>query len=493
MKKHNFNPGPSILPQYTIEQTAAAIKDFAGTGLSILEVSHRSKEFEAVNAEAIALFKELLGVPDGYHVIFVGGGASTQFVYVPYNLLEKKAAYLLTGEWATRAYKEAKCFGQVDVVASSEDKNFTYIPKNFTRTYHGPTRFAVALASSYNVSAVHVAHTIGIEVFYDFLKNIGFGSLERGPSFYGLGLVLGNADISLFELAQAYTIFPKEGLFQPVRMLSSIVLKNGKRITITNTAPKRVLSRETTFLISHILSDLRYKIPAFGTASPIYFPFPVAVKTGTTKDFRDNCVVGYTPLHTIAIWVGNLYNEPMKELPAVAGAGLLLRNTELFLWNSGYPFPPFVASNMTLITQRVCALSGMIAHEGCSTTLDEIFTPDNTPSLTCDWHNKKGETTVPDLYQEWAASHNIKTTDTSFAIIFPTRDAVFGIDRSMPLENQCIPLEVRGGDETTTWYDNGTLIGKGKHLFYQLSPGEHILVAEWKTIRDQVRILVIDE
>ncbi len=132
MKKHNFNPGPSILPQYTIEQTAAAIKDFAGTGLSILEVSHRSKEFEAVNAEAIALFKELLGVPDGYHVIFVGGGASTQFVYVPYNLLEKKAAYLLTGEWATRAYKEAKCFGQVDVVASSEDKNFTYIPKNFT-------------------------------------------------------------------------------------------------------------------------------------------------------------------------------------------------------------------------------------------------------------------------------------------------------------------------------------------------------------------------
>ena len=368
-----------------------------------------------------------------------------------------------------------------------------YIPKNFTRTYHGPTRFAVALASSYNVSAVHVAHTIGIEVFYDFLKNIGFDSLKRGPSFYGLGLVLGNADLSLFELAQGYTIFPKEGLFQPVRMLSSIVLKNGKRITITNTAPKRVLSCETTFLISHILSDLRYKIPAFGTASPIYFPFPVAVKTGTTKDFRDNCVVGYTPLHTIAIWVGNLYNEPMKELPAVAGAGLLLRNTELFLWNSGYPFPPFVASNMTLITQRVCALSGMIAHEGCSTTLDEIFTPDNAPSLSCDWHNKKGEITVPDLYQEWAAVHNIKTTDTSFAIIFPTRDAVFGIDRSMPLENQCIPLEVRGGDETTTWYDNGTFIGKGKHLFYQLSPGEHILVAEWKTIRDQVRILVIDE
>lgn len=132
MKKHNFNPGPSILPQYTIDETAAAVKEFAGTGLSILEVSHRSKEFEAVNNEAIALFKELLNIPQGYQVLFLGGGASTQFVYIPYNLLETKAAYLLTGEWATRAYKEAKCFGQVEVVASSEDKNFSYIPKGFT-------------------------------------------------------------------------------------------------------------------------------------------------------------------------------------------------------------------------------------------------------------------------------------------------------------------------------------------------------------------------
>jgi phosphoserine aminotransferase len=132
MKKHNFNPGPSILPQSTIDGTAAAIKDFAGTGLSILEVSHRSKEFEAVMNETVALFKELLNIPAGYAVIFVGGGASTQFYSIPYNLLNTKAAYLLTGEWATRAYKEACTFGPVDVVASSQDKNFTYIPKGYT-------------------------------------------------------------------------------------------------------------------------------------------------------------------------------------------------------------------------------------------------------------------------------------------------------------------------------------------------------------------------
>lgn len=132
MKKHNFNPGPSILPQSTIDETAAAIKNFAGTGLSLLEVSHRSKEFEAVMNETVALFKELLSIPEGYSVIFLGGGASTQFYTIPYNLLNHKAAYLLTGEWATRAYKEACMFGPMDVVASSEDKNFTYIPKNYS-------------------------------------------------------------------------------------------------------------------------------------------------------------------------------------------------------------------------------------------------------------------------------------------------------------------------------------------------------------------------
>jgi len=131
MKKHNFNPGPSILPQFTIDETVKAIQNFANTGLSILEVSHRSKEFDAVMDETKALFKELLSIPEDYGVVFVGGGASTQFFHIPYNLLEKKAAYVNTGEWSTRAIKEAKLFGEVEVIASSEDKNFSYIPKGY--------------------------------------------------------------------------------------------------------------------------------------------------------------------------------------------------------------------------------------------------------------------------------------------------------------------------------------------------------------------------
>ena len=131
MKKHNFYAGPSILSQYTIKNTADAVLNFADMGLSLLEISHRSKQFQAVIDEATALVKELLEVPEGYHVLFLGGGASMQFCMVPYNLLEKKAAYLDTGVWAHKAKKEAILFGEVEVVASSEDKNYTYIPKNY--------------------------------------------------------------------------------------------------------------------------------------------------------------------------------------------------------------------------------------------------------------------------------------------------------------------------------------------------------------------------
>ncbi|HOH55192.1 MAG TPA: 3-phosphoserine/phosphohydroxythreonine transaminase [Paludibacteraceae bacterium] len=131
MKKHNFNAGPSVLPREVIEKTAQAVLDFNGSGLSILEISHRSKDFQAVMDEAIALFKELLEIPSGYSVVFLGGGASLQFCMVPFNLLEKKAAYLLTGTWASKAYKEAKGFGEVVEVASSKDANFSYIPKNY--------------------------------------------------------------------------------------------------------------------------------------------------------------------------------------------------------------------------------------------------------------------------------------------------------------------------------------------------------------------------
>ncbi|MCD8301489.1 MAG: 3-phosphoserine/phosphohydroxythreonine transaminase [Prevotellaceae bacterium] len=132
MKKYNFNAGPSKLPREVMEAVSAACIDFEGSGLSLMEMSHRAKNFQPVVDEAVALFRELLGIPEGYSVLFLGGGASLEFCMVPYNFLEKKAAYLNTGVWAKKAMAEAKLFGETVEVASSADTTYNYIPKGFT-------------------------------------------------------------------------------------------------------------------------------------------------------------------------------------------------------------------------------------------------------------------------------------------------------------------------------------------------------------------------
>ena len=129
---YNFNAGPCVLPKEAVESTINAIRDFDNTGIGLMEISHRTPGWERTMAETRQLWRELLNIPENYEILFLGGGASTQFFTVAANLLNKKAAYLQTGVWAKKAAKEAKLFGQVDIVASSEDKTYSYIPKNYT-------------------------------------------------------------------------------------------------------------------------------------------------------------------------------------------------------------------------------------------------------------------------------------------------------------------------------------------------------------------------
>jgi phosphoserine aminotransferase len=157
MKKHNFSAGPSVLAREVIENTAQAVLDLNGIGLSVMEISHRGKDFQAVMDETVALFKEILNIPEGYQVLFLGGGASMQFCMIPFNLLNKKAAYLETGVWAKKAIKEAKFFGDVEVVASSADKNFNYIPRDFN---------IPADADYFHITTNNTIY--GTEIFEDF-------------------------------------------------------------------------------------------------------------------------------------------------------------------------------------------------------------------------------------------------------------------------------------------------------------------------------------
>lgn len=218
MKKHNFFAGPSILPDYTVEKTAEAIRNFNGIGLSLMEVSHRSKDFQAVIDEATALFKELLNIPEGYSVLFLGGGASLQFAMVPYNMLETKAAYLNTGEWATKAIKEAKNFGEVITVGSSEDKLFNYIPRGFN------------VPSDVDYFHVTTNNTIyGTELFEDFdfgvplVADMSSDILSRPVDVSKYALIYGGAQKNLGPAGVTFVIVKNDAVGKVTRKIPTML------------------------------------------------------------------------------------------------------------------------------------------------------------------------------------------------------------------------------------------------------------------------------
>lgn len=171
MKKTNFNPGPSILPNEVIQNTVQAVADFQCSGLSLLEISHRSREFIAVMDEAVALFRELLSISSGYSVLFMGGGASMQFCMVPYNFLETKAAYLNSGVWAKKALKEARLFGEVIEVASSEADGYTYIPDNY-QVPEDVDYFHITTNNTIYGTELHADPQVGVPLVADMSSDI---------------------------------------------------------------------------------------------------------------------------------------------------------------------------------------------------------------------------------------------------------------------------------------------------------------------------------
>jgi len=212
MKKHNFSAGPSILPRVAIENAAKAILDFDGIGLSLLEISHRSADFEAVNNEAEALFRELLQVPDNYKILFLGGGASTQFFQVPYNLLEKKAGYVNTGVWANKAIKEARLFGETDVVASSEDKNFNTIPTDLDY-----------LHITTNNTIYGTEYKTDIDSPVTLVADMSSDILSRPVDVSKYGLIYGGAQKNIGPAGVTFVIVREDILGKVSRKLPSMV------------------------------------------------------------------------------------------------------------------------------------------------------------------------------------------------------------------------------------------------------------------------------
>jgi len=233
MKKHNFYAGPSILPEYTIKETVRGMLNFANTGLSIAEISHRSKEFEAIVNDSVTLFKELLNIPEGYSVIFLGGGASLQFCMVPFNMLNKKATYLNTGEWAGKAAKEAKMFGEVVEIVNPE-KNYTFIPKNYT-VAPDSDYFHITTNNTIFGTEIHTDLDVNVPLVADMSSDI----FSRPIDISKYALIYGGAQKNLAPAGVTFVIVKNDILGKVERPIPTMLnyathIKNG---SMFNTPP----------------------------------------------------------------------------------------------------------------------------------------------------------------------------------------------------------------------------------------------------------------
>ena len=234
MKKYNFNAGPSMLPREVIENTAKQILDFNGSGLSLAEISHRAKDFQPVVDEAEALIKELLEIPEGYSVLFLGGGASLEFCMIPYNFLAKKAAYLNTGVWAKKAMKEAKLFGEVVEVASSADANYTFIPKDWSCPEDADY---LHITTNNTIYGTEIRHDLDVPV--RLIADMSSDILSRRVDVSKYALIYGGAQKNAGPAGVAFAIIKKDLLGKVTRYLPSMLdyRNHIDKLSMYNTPP----------------------------------------------------------------------------------------------------------------------------------------------------------------------------------------------------------------------------------------------------------------
>jgi penicillin-binding protein 1C len=248
----------------------------------------------------------------------------------------KPFAYALAFD---RGWSPASLLADIETEYLSNDRTL-YIPRNYSRSFRGPVLAKEALASSLNIPAIRLVRELGLEDFLDCLKDLGFSSLDRDAAYYGLGLVLGNGEVSLLEIAAAYSCLARGGLYLPPVTGEPLEQAGFMRESSAGTAliqenpagayaaenGRRVFSVEAAWLLTSILQDEVMRIQAFGSFSPLIFGFPIAVKTGTSSDWRDSWTAGYTRDYTVAVWSGDFEAQPMNQVSGSSGAGILFAN-----------------------------------------------------------------------------------------------------------------------------------------------------------------------
>jgi penicillin-binding protein 1C len=282
-----------------------------------------------------------------------------------------------------------------DIPTSYATSMGPYAPRNYDRRYRGPVRVREALASSYNVPAVEMASRVGAASLLRTLRLAGFESLQHDADYYGLGLALGNGDVTLIEMANAYRALANGGAWRPWTWRGSMDNRPASAVS-----SRRIMSPVASAIILDILRDPTARIPGFGVSTPFDFPFPAAVKTGTSRHFTDNWAVATTGGFTVAVWAGNFSGRPMEGVSGVSGAGPLLHRVVMATAQHVSPGRLTSPADVGATQLRVCRLSGLRATTKCA-QMSEWFAPGTAPTRVDDWEHA-GRITLPDEYAEWA-------------------------------------------------------------------------------------------
>lgn len=313
-----------------------------------------------------------------------------------------------------------------------------FAPRNFGNAYHGPTRVRDALGNSFNVPTVYLLERIGVPRFYQILKQLGFNELDRTAAHYGLALGLGAGEVSLLELTNAYRVLSLGGIYRPPRAILRIT-GNDKSTILPAADPEkspRIFSAEAVNVITDILSDNASRIKAFGDDSPLNMPFPCAVKTGTSKDYRDNWCVGYTTEYVTGVWAGNFDGSAMQGVSGVTGAAPLFRDIMIELHRAGRPCR--FAAMPSLKKIKICGRSGMLASDQCPVQIDELFLPGTEPTELCSMCRSAS----PRLAYYGSAGVQ-PDPEHPFIIVHPRDGDIFKIDPQVSRRNQAIPIRIQ--------------------------------------------------
>ena len=332
-----------------------------------------------------------------------------------------------------------------------------YRPTDYSETFMGPVRVRVALANSLNVPAVRVLEQVGVAAFLQRLQQLGFSHLKQPPEYYGLGLTLGSGEVTLWELAQAYLTLARQTAGENRKVEDMGVASQSSSIPA---------------LITDMLSDRYARAHAFGVESVLNLPFPAAVKTGTSSNFRDTWTVGYTTDYTVATWIGNFSGEPMNQVSGVRGAAPLWQRIVLYLHQDREP-TPFPAPQLPKLP--ICATSGRKPTSDCPAIVQEYIYPEDLAT-----YEENSDLVLPETYNYWLAKQApLASMPSQLRILSPIEGEIFWFYPQS--QQQKLEFKLAGvHEEPVEWWLNGKrLVTQASNsLFWQLSPGNWTLTVK---------------